>query len=61
MKVFTYTVIGVTVAMLIVWGLRSSARGPPPTMTKEWQEQTNEYLKVRVMIPRQWSETSNHP
>jgi len=25
------------------------SRGPPRTMTKEWQEATNEYMKVRFL------------
>ncbi len=25
------------------------SRGPPRTMTKEWQEATNEYMKVRYL------------
>lgn len=45
-RVALYTMYGVGVALVIVWGARQFARGPPPTMTKEYQEQTNEYLKV---------------
>ena len=44
--VFTYTMAGLGVAFLLMWFARSMARPPPSTMTKEWQEQTNEYLKV---------------
>lgn len=47
-RVALYTVYGVGAALLIVWGARQFARAPPPTMTKEYQEQTNEYLKVRL-------------
>lgn len=45
-RVALYTMYGVGVALVIVWGARQFARAPPPTMTKEYQEQTNEYLKV---------------
>ena len=30
--------------------MRAFARPPPRTMTKEWQEATNEYLKVRSKL-----------
>jgi len=44
-KVFIYTMIGVAVAGGIFFGTRSFARGTPHTMTKEWQEATNEYFR----------------
>ncbi|KAI9856543.1 MAG: Cytochrome c oxidase subunit 5A [Vezdaea acicularis] len=51
-KVFTYTLIGVGVAFLMAWGFREFvAKGPPPTMNKEWQEKTNEYLKSLNVEP----------
>jgi cytochrome c oxidase subunit 4 len=31
--------------------IRSFARGHPDTMTQEYQEQTNEFLKVRITRP----------
>jgi cytochrome c oxidase subunit 4 len=37
--------IGVAVAGGIFFGTRGFARGSPRTMTKEWQEATNEYFK----------------
>ena len=42
-----YTVIGLGFSLLLFAGVRSFAKPPPHTMTKEWQEATNEYLKVR--------------
>lgn len=36
-------------ASAVLFGaIRYFARAPPPTMTKEYQEATNEYLKVRL-------------
>jgi cytochrome c oxidase subunit 4 len=37
--------IGVAVAGGIFFGTRGFARGSPRTMTKEWQEATNEYFR----------------
>ena len=42
----TYTIAGVAVAFVIMFAVKSVARTPPRTMNKEWEEQTNEYLKV---------------
>jgi Cytochrome c oxidase subunit IV len=42
-----YTTIGIVVSGVVFFSIHSSARSPPKTMTKEWQEATNEYLKVR--------------
>jgi Cytochrome c oxidase subunit IV len=42
-----YTTIGVVVSGVVFYTIHSFARPPPKTMTKEWQEATNEYLKVR--------------
>jgi len=57
MKVFTYTMIGVGVSAVIFGIVRYFARGTPRTMTKEYQEATNEYLKVRTLIKH---DDSNH-
>jgi cytochrome c oxidase subunit 4 len=46
-KVFIYTILGVAAAGAIFFTTRMFARPPPSTMNKEWQEATNEYLKVR--------------
>jgi cytochrome c oxidase subunit 4 len=45
-KVLGYTGLGVAVSFVIFVLVRMGARGPPATMTKEYQEATNEYLKV---------------
>jgi hypothetical protein len=49
-KVAAYTAIGVGVSFLIFATIRSFARAAPDTMTKEYQEATNEYLKVRLTL-----------
>ena len=46
-RIFLYTGIGVAVSVVLFTVIHSFARPPPRTMTKEWQEATNEYLKVR--------------
>jgi hypothetical protein len=46
-KVFTYTLIGVGAGSIIFYLTHVSANPPPSTLTKEWQEKTNEYFKVR--------------
>ena len=38
--------LGVGVSFVLFMLVRSQARAPPETMTKEYQEMTNEYLKV---------------
>lgn len=59
-KIFTYTMIGVAVSGLI-FGITRHFAGPKPrTMTKEYEEATNEYLKVSPLIQellarRSWS------
>ncbi|KAI9671207.1 MAG: Cytochrome c oxidase subunit 5A [Caeruleum heppii] len=50
-KVFSYTMICVGVGFVLMWFARSVARPPPSTMNKEWQEQTNEYLKSQNTEP----------
>lgn len=49
LKVFSYTMIGVVVAGLIFGTTRMFAREGPSTMNKEWQEATNEYMKVSLL------------
>ena len=46
-KIFTYTVLGVVASLVIFLATHHMANPPPGTMTKEWQEATNEYFKVR--------------
>lgn len=48
-KILWYTTIGVAVSAALFFGIHAFARPPPRTMTKEWQEATNEYLKVRCL------------
>lgn len=46
-KVALGTAIGVLVSAVLFFGIRAFAGPPPKTMTKEWQEASNEYLKVQ--------------
>ena len=49
LKVFAYTMIGVAASLGLFSFVRLFARGNPDTMTKEYQEATNEYLLVRII------------
>jgi hypothetical protein len=48
-KVAAYTAVGVGASLALFVLIRQFAGGDPATMTKEYQEATNEYLKVRSM------------
>ncbi|KAL2149514.1 hypothetical protein VTH82DRAFT_8165 [Thermothelomyces myriococcoides] len=50
-KVAIYTVAGVGFSLLLFAIVRAFANPPPRTMTKEWQEATNEYLKSQKADP----------
>ncbi|KAK5071651.1 Cytochrome c oxidase subunit 5B, mitochondrial [Lithohypha guttulata] len=50
-RIWLYTGIGVAVSAILFLGVQSFARPPPRTMTKEWQEATNEYLKEERVNP----------
>ncbi|KAK4043616.1 cytochrome c oxidase [Parachaetomium inaequale] len=50
-KVALYTAIGVGASLLLFATMRSFAKPPPSTMTKEWQEATNEFLKNQKSDP----------
>lgn len=44
-----WSVMGITgVCCVVFFIIRLFARSPPSTMTREWQEATNEYLRVRL-------------
>lgn len=50
-KIFSYTLILIGVSAGIFGITRHFARPPPKTMTKEYQEMTDEYLKVTSGLP----------
>ncbi|KAH6621196.1 cytochrome c oxidase polypeptide V mitochondrial precursor [Chaetomium sp. MPI-SDFR-AT-0129] len=50
-KVALYTLVGVGFSVLVFGIMRFFAGPPPSTMTKEWQEATNEYLKSQNSDP----------
>ena len=50
-KVAFYTFAGIFASFVLFMGARSFANPPPPSMTKEWQEATNEYLKSQNSDP----------
>ncbi|TLS22948.1 uncharacterized protein PpBr36_06314 [Pyricularia pennisetigena] len=50
-KVAMGVAIGLAVSFMIFATMRSFAKPAPHTMTKEWQEQTNEYLKSQNTEP----------
>jgi len=51
LKVFVYTMALVGVATVISWGVRSRAPPPPKTLTREWQEASNERALEQKMDP----------
>jgi len=50
-KVFRYTMYGVIASGALFYATRLFAGPPPKTMTREWQEATNEYLKSENVEP----------
>lgn len=50
-KVFLYTMYGIAASGVLFGTARYFARGPPPTFTKEHQEASNVYMKVRHTSP----------
>ena len=46
LRIFVWTAGLVGLSFVIFYIIRAFAREPPRTMNKEWQEATNEYLKV---------------
>lgn len=49
-KVAAYVFAGVGVSLAIFAAMRLFAKPAPHTMNKEWQEASNEYLKVRITL-----------
>ncbi|KAK0345434.1 Cytochrome c oxidase subunit 5B, mitochondrial [Friedmanniomyces endolithicus] len=49
--IFFYTMAAVGVSGVIFAIIKYFSRGPPRTMTKEWQEATNEYMKENRIEP----------
>ena len=50
-KVFLYTILGVVAAGVLFGATRAFAKPPPATMTKEWQEASNERALEKKMNP----------
>ncbi|KAI1615345.1 cytochrome c oxidase subunit IV [Exophiala viscosa] len=50
-RVWLYTAVGVAISVALFMTIHAFARPPPRTMTKEWQEATNEYLKSEKSNP----------
>ncbi|KAK4239260.1 cytochrome c oxidase subunit IV family [Achaetomium macrosporum] len=50
-KVALYTAIAIGFSFVLFATMRSLAKPAPRTMTKEWQEATNEYLKEQKADP----------
>jgi hypothetical protein len=47
-RVWLYSFAGVGISAVVFFSISAFAKPPPRTMTKEWQEASNEYLKVRI-------------
>jgi cytochrome c oxidase subunit 4 len=50
-RVAMYTGIGIAASFVLFVTIRSFGGGAPRTMNREWEEATNEYLKVRYHPP----------
>jgi len=50
-SIFGYTMLGIGVSFVIFLLIRTQARPPPKTMNAQYQEMTNEYLKVCLCLP----------
>ncbi|MCJ1228983.1 Cytochrome c oxidase subunit 5A [Toensbergia leucococca] len=50
-KIFGLTMLGVAVSFALFTVVRYQSRPPPDTMTKEYQEMTNEYLRNQNVEP----------
>lgn len=50
-KIASGVAIGLGISFAIFLGIRSFAPAPPKTLTREWQEQSDEYLKSKNANP----------
>lgn len=50
-KIFKYTMVGVLISLGLFYVTRVLARGPPKTMSAEWQEASNAYMKRENIEP----------
>lgn len=50
-KVVGYSALAIVLSGVIFLVIRAFAKPPPKTMTKEWQEMTNAYLKAQNSEP----------
>ena len=50
-KVLTYTLLALAGSFVTFYLIRVAGRPAPKTMTKEWQEASNEYLKAQKVEP----------
>jgi len=50
-KVFVYTLVGMGVSFALFYAVRLAARPPPSTMSKEWQEASEEYGRQQKLEP----------
>ena len=48
--IFRWVAAAVAGSAVVMWLLRTQARGPPSTMNQEWQEATNAYLRVSSFV-----------
>lgn len=49
-KIFGYTIVGILVSLGLFTFAHIMAKPPPRSMTQEYQEMTNEYLRVRIFF-----------
>ena len=54
LKIYRQTAALVGLSIVIFWVIRQFARPPPKTMNAQWQEATNEYLRVRPCLALVW-------
>ncbi|KAL7267308.1 Cytochrome c oxidase subunit 5B, mitochondrial [Rhizina undulata] len=50
-KIFFYTLIGLGASFALFYSARVAARPAPKSMTREWQEASDEYLKEQKVEP----------